>query len=147
MTLISCKQCEWQMKHGRMLTPQQSRTAGARQESYLTCRLALPNLPSQSLLWSKGVAECGKETNTRFFFFRGLLDTPPPSTFLIEYVFPMLIFSEILFYINNLLRSAALCGIRFIDANNSTLAIRYRRYASWVTNGFRKDGSSVYWWK
>ena len=38
----------------------------------------------------KGVAECGKETNTRFFFFRGLLDTPPPSTFLIEYVFPRL---------------------------------------------------------
>ena len=37
---------------------------------------------------SKGVAECGKETNTRFFFFRGLLDTPPPSTFLIYYVFP-----------------------------------------------------------
>ena len=36
---------------------------------------------------SKGVVECGKETNTRFFF-RGLLDTPPPSTFLIEYVFP-----------------------------------------------------------
>ena len=25
-----------------------------------------------------------------FFFFRGLLDTPPPSTFLIEYVFPIL---------------------------------------------------------
>ena len=38
----------------------------------------------------KGVAECGKETNTRFFFFRGLLDTPPPCTFLIEYVFPRL---------------------------------------------------------
>ena len=38
----------------------------------------------------KGVAECGKETNTRFFSFRGLLDTPPPSTFLTEYVFPIL---------------------------------------------------------
>ena len=34
----------------------------------------------------KGVAECGKETNTHFFFF-----SPPPSTFLIEYVFPRLI--------------------------------------------------------
>ena len=38
----------------------------------------------------KGAAECGKETNALFFFFRGLLDTPPPSTFLIEYVFPRL---------------------------------------------------------
>ena len=25
-----------------------------------------------------------------FFFFRGLLDPPPPPTFLIEYVFPIL---------------------------------------------------------
>ena len=40
----------------------------------------------------KGVAECGKETNTRFFFFRVPLDTPPPSTFQIEYVFPILMF-------------------------------------------------------
>ena len=39
---------------------------------------------------NKGVAECGKETNTRFFFFRGLLDHPPTPTFLIQYVFPML---------------------------------------------------------
>ena len=43
-----------------------------------------------SIARAKGVAECGKETNTRFFFFRGLLDTPSPSTFLIEYVFPRL---------------------------------------------------------
>ncbi|EDR08946.1 uncharacterized protein LACBIDRAFT_296565 [Laccaria bicolor S238N-H82] len=33
---------------------------------------------------AKGVAECGKETNTCFFFFRVQLDTPPPPTFLIE---------------------------------------------------------------
>ena len=91
-----------------------------------------------------------KRDQHSFFFFRGLLDTPPPSTFLIEYVFPMLMFSENFFYINNLLLSTALCGIRFtrsIDANNSTLAIGYRRYASWVANGFRKDGSGVYWWR
>ena len=54
-----------------------------------------------------GVAECGKETNTRFFFFRGLLDTPPPSTFLIEYVFAILMFfffnSEDLRVISNLI--------------------------------------------
>ena len=35
-------------------------------------------LQASSLGFSKGVAECGKETNTRFFFFRGLLDTPHP---------------------------------------------------------------------
>ena len=29
--------------------------------------------------FAKGVAECGKETNTRYFFFRVLLDSPPPS--------------------------------------------------------------------
>ena len=32
---------------------------------------------------NKGVAECGKETNSHFFFFRVLPDTLPPSTFLI----------------------------------------------------------------
>ena len=31
-----------------------------------------------------------KRDQHSFFFFRGLLDTPPPSTFLIEYVFPIL---------------------------------------------------------
>ena len=31
----------------------------------------------------KGVAEHGKETNTRIFFFRALPDTLPPNTFLI----------------------------------------------------------------
>ena len=111
----------------------------------------------------KGVAECGKETNTHFFFFRVPLDPPPnPPTFLIEYVFPMLMFSEFFFYINNLLLLTALCGIRFrtracpvtrhklivhASGNNNTLAIGYRHYASWVANGFRKDGSGVYWWR
>ena len=85
-----------------------------------------------------------------FFFSKSRLTPLPPPTFLIEYVFPMLMFSEIFFYINHLLLSTALCGIRLtrsIDANNSTLAIGYRRYASWVANGFRKDGSGVYWWR
>ena len=31
-----------------------------------------------------------KRDQHSFFFFRGLLDTPPPTTFLIEYVFPIL---------------------------------------------------------
>ena len=31
-----------------------------------------------------------KRDQHSFFFFRGLLDTAPPSTFLIEYVFPIL---------------------------------------------------------
>ena len=81
-----------------------------------------------------------------FFFSESRLTPLPPPTFLIEYVFPMLMFSENFFYINFFLLLTALCGIRFIDANNSTLAIGYRRYASWVANGFRKDGSGVYWW-
>jgi len=64
----------------------------------------------------KGVAECGKETNTRFFFFRAPVDTPPPSTFLIWYVFPILMFSRmfsIIFYVNSLLLSTVLCRISF----------------------------------
>ena len=96
------------------------------------------------------------------FFSESCLTPLPPPTFLIEYVFPMLMFSEIFFYINNLLLSTALCGIRFTttacpvtrhelivhaSGNNNTLAIGYRHYASWVANGFRKDGSGVYWWR
>ena len=97
-----------------------------------------------------------------FFFSESHLTPHPPTTFLIEYVFPMLMFSEKFFYINNLLLSTALCGIRFTtracpvtrhefivhaSGNNSTLAIRYRHYASWVANGFRKVGSGVCWWR
>ena len=41
--------------------------------------------------------EHGKETNTHLFFFGVLLDPPPPSTFLIEYVFSTDMFLEIFF--------------------------------------------------
>ena len=56
--------------------------------------------PVSQMVWpgtfsGKGVAECGKETNTHFFFFRAPLDPPPPPTFLIKYVFPILMFSGI----------------------------------------------------
>ena len=54
-----------------------------------------------------------KRDQHSIFFFRVPLDPPPTPTFLIEYVFPMLIFSEIFFYINYLFLSMALCGIRF----------------------------------
>ena len=39
---------------------------------------------------SQGGGRMWKRDQHSFFFFRGLLDTPPPSTFLIEYVFPRL---------------------------------------------------------
>ena len=44
----------------------------------------------------KGVADCGKETNTHLFFW-SLAWPPSPPTFLIEYVFSTDMFSEIFF--------------------------------------------------
>ena len=53
-----------------------------------------------AVVWTKGVAERRKETNTHIFFFGALSDPLPPSTFLIEYVFSTDMFS-VIFYFQN----------------------------------------------
>ena len=70
------------------------------------------NVLTFSHLQSKGVSECGKETNTRFFFQSPGL-TPLPPYLPNRVCFSMLTFSENFFYINNLLLSTALWGVRF----------------------------------
>ena len=112
--------------------------------------LMLRSLILELVYISQGGGGMWKRDQHSFFFLESCSTPLPPPTFLIEYVFPMLMFSEIFFYIIFFYYrqlSTALRGVRFIDANNSTLAIRYRHYASWVTNGFRKEGSGVYWWR
>ena len=65
------------------------------------------------ICYDQGGGRMWKRDQHSFFFSESCLTPLPPPTFLIEYVFPMLMFSEIFFYINNLLLSMALCGIRF----------------------------------
>ena len=48
---------------------------------------------------SKGLAERGKETNTRSFFFGAMPIHPPPFAVLTEYVFSTCMFSVMLFLI------------------------------------------------